>query len=94
MKPRYKKITAARHKIYGDPKVSHEAIGYAWRAILQNSFQGIIIPPISADLVALLFAAYKLVRAARPPYHQDSFDDAQIYIEFAEHFKSGKEVKV
>ena len=94
MKPSHKKITTARHKFYGDPKISHDAIGVVWRAIMQNRYQDVVIPPIPADLVALMFAAFKLVRAARPLYHQDNYDDAQIYTQFAEYFKAGKVLKV
>jgi hypothetical protein len=94
MKPVHKKIAIARQKLYGDPKISHDAIGAAWRAILQNRYQDVVIPPIPAELVALMFAAFKLVRAARPLYHQDNYDDAQIYTQFAEHFKAGKVLPV
>ena len=76
-----------RTQVYGDPKISHTAIGYAWRGILQNRFHNLIIPEIPADLVAELLAAFKLVRLTRPRYHQDSADDCHVYLSFSERFR-------
>lgn len=83
-------IEKDRQKIYGDPFISHKAIGYTWRGILQNRFHDIEIPEISADLVAELLAGFKLTRASRPVFHQDSFDDLRVYVSFSERFRNKK----
>lgn len=80
-------IETERGKIYGDPFLSHKAIGYVWRGILQNRFHEITIPEIDASLVAELLAAFKLTRASRPTFHQDSFDDLRVYVSFSERFR-------
>lgn len=84
------RLEKIRQEVYGDPFISHTAIGYVWRGILQNRFHELIIPPIPADLVAEMLAGFKITRAARPSYHQDSYDDAQVYTKFGKRFKEGK----
>lgn len=90
-KNRLDSLEESRSSVYGDPFISHKAIGYTWRGILQNRFQELEIPEITADLVAELLAGFKITRAARPGYHQDSYDDAQVYTRFGERFK--KQIK-
>lgn len=85
------KLEEERGEYYGDPAISHRAIGYAFRGVLQNRFHHLEIPEIPNDLVAELLAAFKIVRAARPIYRQDSYDDAQVYSRFGERFKKENE---
>ena len=86
-------IRQERGKIYGDPFLSHEAIGLAWEGVVRNRYQGQLslacIPTgqlFPASLVALMLAAFKNVRASRPVLHQDSFDDEKVYADFAWEF--------
>jgi len=80
--------------IYGDPFLSHQAIGLAWEGIVRNRYQELMNPKIGtlfpADLVAEMLAAFKLIRLARPVYKQDSADDAHVYISFSERFRKDK----
>ncbi len=85
--PKLKAIENNRASVYGDPKISHTAIGYTWRGILQNRFHDLVIPEINASLVAELLAGFKLTRASRPTFHQDSFDDLHVYVDFSERFR-------
>ena len=85
-----------RGKIYGDPFLSHQAIGLAWEGVFRNRYHE-ANPPVPgvrigrlfpADLVAEFLAAFKIVRLARPIFHQDSADDAKVYIGFSERFRT------
>jgi hypothetical protein len=81
-----------RTEVYGDPYESHMAIGLAWEGILRNRFQseftrfkpGELFPP---EIVALMMSSFKNVRAARPHFNKDSYDDAHIYLDFSERFR-------
>ena len=86
-----------RGKIYGDPFLSHQAIGLVWEGIFRNRYHGrnfITVFPVDvgklfpADLVAELLAGFKIARLARPVYHKDSGDDAKVYIDFSQRFRS------
>lgn len=96
-----KEIEEDRGKVYGDPFLSHQAIGLAWEGVFRNRYHdlssitqngmGLSIPVFGklfpADLVAEFLAAFKVVRLARPTFHQDSADDAKVYISFSERFR-------
>jgi len=74
---------AERGKVYGDPTLSHENIGLAWTAKIQQHY-GIRLPhTIPAWLVELMMVDFKTQRAARV-YHADNFTDARAYLQFAE----------
>lgn len=83
-KAKLDQIIQDRAKVYGDVRISHRAIGYAFRAVLQNRWHYIEVPEIPPDLVAEMLAAFKLVRLARPTFHQDSADDLHNYVKFSE----------
>ena len=88
-----------RAKIYGDPFLSHQAIGLAWEGVFRNRYHefvdeynhigqtGKLFP---ADLVAEMLAAFKLIRLSRPVFHQDSADDLHVYVGFSERFRGKK----
>lgn len=94
----YEILERSRSMVYGDPLESHIAIGLAWEGIFRNRYQdldfvienhvprGQLFPP---DLVALMEATFKNVRAARPVFHKDSYDDAHVYLNFSERFRQG-----
>ena len=87
MNKRLKKVEVDRGIIYGDPKISHRAIGYGIRGVLQNAWHDIEVPEIPDHLVALILAVFKTCRAARPTYHSDSYDDNHVYLDFSERFR-------
>ena len=95
-KDKLKSLEEDRGKIYGDPFLSHQAIGLAWEGIFRNRYHELFMGNskvgklFPADLVAEMLAAFKLVRLARPIYLQDSADDAKVYISFSERFRSNK----
>lgn len=78
-----KELEASRQADYGDPTTCHINIGAAWSAYLLNrrAQHG----PISEADVACMFALAKIIRVAYSP-KQDSFDDAHVYLDFAERF--------
>jgi hypothetical protein len=84
MKDKLDQLSKERSDFYGDPEVSHRAIGWAWRAILQNHFQHMHIPEWPARITALMMSCFKEVRAARPKYRADSYDDAHVYLRYTE----------
>jgi Domain of unknown function (DUF6378) len=94
-----------RGKIYGDPFLSHQAIGLAWEGVFRNRYHGFTFEanPVAigdrdfgigkvfpASLVAEMLAAFKIVRLARPVYHKDSGDDAKVYVDFSQRFRESK----
>ena len=101
-------LEESRKSIYGDPFLSHQAIGLAWEGVFRNRYHnlgaylnkptglpgiiqigkpGELFPP---DLVAEMLAAFKIVRLARPVFHEDSANDAEVYIEFSKRFRKEK----
>ena len=100
-----KELEEDRGKIYGDPFLSHQAIGLAWEGVFRNRYHGFTFEanPVAigdrdrgiglvfpADLVAEMLAAFKIVRLARPTYHKDSGDDAKVYVDFSMRFRDGR----
>lgn len=67
----------ARGKVYGNFKQGNDRIGAVWAAILNLS------APIPGEVVSLLMAAMKIVRAVQGNFHEDNYIDAQVYLEMA-----------
>ena len=76
-------IKAERGKVYGDPQLSHENIGLSWTALIQQCYGIRLDHPIPSFLVSQMLVVFKMQRAARV-FHQDNYDDARNYLEFAE----------
>ena len=74
---------AERAKIYGDATLSHENIGEAWTALIQQHYQIRLDHPIPSGLVQLMMVAFKLQRSALV-FHADNYIDAKAYLQFAE----------
>jgi len=76
-------IAAERQKVYGDPKINHDGIAQAWAGLLQPFALHIAeMKPIPPHLVALMMAALKMNRM-RMIFHDDNFDDLNVYMAFA-----------
>lgn len=100
----YSALEKERSVVYGDPFLSHQAIGLAWEGIFRNRYHlfssltqeyngADAFKPgklFPADLVAEMLAAFKIIRLARPIYHKDSGDDAIVYIKFDQRFREDK----
>lgn len=83
-------IVQERSKHYGPPDVMMSNIGTVWSAIL-SQHRGQNIEPIPNDVVALMLAAFKIIRTANnAPYHEDNYIDARNYLKFAEDFEKSK----
>ena len=81
------KIKEERSAIYGDPESAHSAIGDVWMGILNASNPDLQLGSIPPRIVALMMAALKLVRAARPyKRDEDAYDDAMNYVQYAREF--------
>jgi len=72
-----------RAKVYGDASLSHENIGLAWTALIQQHYQIKLDHPIPSWIVELMMVNFKVQRAALI-YHADNFVDARAYLQFAE----------
>lgn len=80
-------IKEERTAVYGDPLECHTVIGYVWAGIIRASAPDNYVDPISPKTVALMMAALKLVRAARPyKRDNDAYEDALNYVEYAREF--------
>lgn len=76
-----------RQKVYGDPRENHDGIAKMWACLLQPHAEAIARQePIPAATVALMMAALKINRCRRV-FHQDNYDDARCYLDFAEEFQ-------
>ena len=69
---------------YGDPLPNMRNIGKSWTAKLNQHYGIPLLHDIPADIVALMMADLKLMRASNSKYHEDNFDDAHIYLDFAQ----------
>jgi len=77
-------IFSERAAQYGDYKQNLRNAGLLWTALLQQFYRRPFEQPIPADLVALMFAAAKLNRAAYlDDFDEDHYDDARIYLNLA-----------
>lgn len=65
-------ITGDRAQTYGDAEDTHARIGAVWGGILG-------VDEIEPEIVAIMLAGMKLVRAAKQPSHYDSFVDIAGY---------------
>lgn len=74
---------AERGKVYGCPTLSHENIGLAWTAKIQQHYGIRLDHPIPSWLVELMMVDFKTQRASRV-FHADNFIDARAYLQFAE----------
>jgi hypothetical protein len=76
-------ISADRRRVYGDPKVNHDGIAFAWAGLLQPWAHNIAaLKPLPAHVVALCMCAVKLNRQ-RMVFHADNADDMNVYQAFA-----------
>lgn len=75
MMSKCEEIKANRHAVYGDFKVNFKNIAKMWSAILNAE--------VSDEQVALMMAAFKIVRAS-VSRHEDNYIDCKNYIDFAE----------
>ena len=83
-KLKHKEIRAERGKKYGDIKQNHKNIGESWHSILCSYYQQ-DLPPLPPHVVCLMFAVFKMVRAAIPYSHSpDDYLDMRNYSDFAE----------
>ena len=64
-----------------DPRAGLTALGKAWAGVLSLSL-GIDVPPLRADVCALMLVAMKVNRAALRQ-HSDDYVDAVNYLAFA-----------
>lgn len=72
-----------KNAVYGPSRQSHENIGLAWQALLQQHY-GIALPHAPpAWLVELMLVAFKVQRSARV-FQEDNFTDLRNYANFAE----------
>lgn len=86
---RSEQLIKERGRVYGDALLGHTNIGMAWTAILQQHY-GIALPNIiPPEIVALMMASLKIHRATRV-FHQDNYDDAFVYLGFANKFQKLK----
>jgi hypothetical protein len=80
-------IIAERQKVYGEPKQNHQFIAQAWTGLLHPHAEAIARgEPVPAHTVALMMAALKVDRM-RLTFHQDNFDDAEVYLKFAQQWQ-------
>jgi hypothetical protein len=79
-------VIAERGRVYGDPYISHRAIGLAFSGLIEHHYGIMLDHPIPASLVARLLLALKNQRASLV-YHADNFVDAKAYLRFSEEFQ-------
>jgi Domain of unknown function (DUF6378) len=84
------KTIEERGKVYGDPYQSHQNIGLAWTALIQQHYGITLEHPIPAYLIAQMMAGFKLQRAARV-HKKDNYTDAQAYLGFSDDFQQRHE---
>lgn len=81
------RISLERRQVYGDPYQNHYGIAQSWAGLLQvwapRIARGEPIPP---HVVALMMAALKTNRC-RLQFHKDNYDDANVYMTFAQGFQ-------
>ena len=76
-------IAHERQAIYGDARLSHENIGLSWTGLIQQHYGIKLDHPLPDWLVEIMMTSFKLQRSCRV-FHQDNFDDARVYLAFAE----------
>lgn len=76
-------IAYERQKVYGDPWINHLGIAQGWAGILQPwSLRIAQMEPLPPHVIALLMATLKTNRM-RMIFHEDNYDDASVYLNFA-----------
>ena len=76
-------LKTERGKIYGDARENHRGIAQMWAPLLAPHAEAIAdLQPIPEWTVALLMAALKVARC-RLVFHEDNYDDAANYLDFA-----------
>lgn len=83
MPDKTEELLAERGQDYGDPVDTHIRIAEVWSGILGH--------PVQPVEVALMMVGLKLVRAAKGPTKQDSYDDAHAYVSIAETIIKGEQ---
>jgi hypothetical protein len=78
-----KTTIAERAKVYGDATLSHENIGLAWTALIQQHYQIKLDHPLPSWIVELMMVNFKVQRSSLV-YHADNFVDIKAYLQFAE----------
>ena len=87
-------IVAEREKVYGDPRASHEAIAMGWASLLQPWAKQIArLEPVPPHVVALMMASLKIHRS-RHVFHEDNYDDAHVYLGFAEKWQRERDAGI
>jgi len=93
-------IVKDRSDFYGDVRLSHQSIGLAFEAVLSNRYhwlaealrdKSLVGQFVPDELAALLLAAFKVVRASRPEYRQDSYDDGINFLKFSQDMREQDE---
>lgn len=85
LSPELQALSDQRAEIYGDPELSHDAIGLMWTGLIQQHYEKKLDHPIPAFLVAEMMVAMKTCRSVRV-FHQDNYDDRKVYMSFAKSF--------
>ncbi len=70
-----------RQQVYGSCTRSHQEIGAAWTAYINNALK-VELPPLKAYQVAHMLALFKIMRASKE-FHEDNYVDGHNYFEFA-----------
>lgn len=76
-----KRIYLDRQKVYGSCTRSHQEIGAAWTAYLNNAL-GTNLAPLKGYQVAHLLTIFKVLRGGKV-FHDDNYVDGHNYFEFA-----------
>ena len=85
-----KALEEERGKVYGQPLHSHVNIGLSWTGLIQQHY-GITLPHvIPPSLVAQMMVGFKNQRSTRV-HKSDNYNDAHVYLDFADRFQQGKE---
>ena len=79
------RLESERSKDYGDPATCHSNIALAWNAYMSQRIAAGQINLADYD-VANMMALLKIIRAGFNPGHDDSYDDARVYLGFAKRF--------
>ena len=85
------RIVRKRANIYGDPRENHRAIASCWAGLLAPHAESIArLEPLPEHVVALMMSMFKLCRM-RMCYHEDNYDDARVYLSFAQAWQEEEE---
>lgn len=80
-------LKADRQEVYGPPDINHDGIAMQWAPMLQPWSDHIAqMKPLPRHVVALMFTLLKVNRM-RITFKQDNFDDARVYMQFAEEWQ-------